>query len=160
MTNVKWLHRITVLDRPFTGFQNATGYRMYGPDGVPGEPVTRMRPRSLVRPPGIPDFMTRARRLEAGPAVVEGRAWSGEGAVTRVEVSADGGASWSDAELDAPVGRWAWRGWSWSWSPAPGEYELCSRATDDQGGTQPLEPEWNAKGYANNAVHRVPVTVV
>ena len=160
MTNVKWLTRITAMAEPFTGYQNATGYRLYGEDGVPGEPVTRMRPRSLLRPPGIPDFMTRARRLAAGPVLLEGRAWSGTGAVTRVEVSTDGGASWADAKLGEAGGRWAWRGWSFEWAPGPGDYELCSRATDETGATQGGEPDWNAKGYANNAVQRVPVTVV
>jgi hypothetical protein len=36
---------------------------------------------------------------------------------------------------------------------------LCSRATDAAGNSQPLEPAWNLKGYANNAVERIPVTV-
>ena len=54
MQNVKWLTRITVLEEPFTGFQNAVGYRMYDADGVAGEPVTRMQPRSLMVPPGVP----------------------------------------------------------------------------------------------------------
>ena len=67
MTNVKWLTRITVLEEPFTGFQNSVGYRMYDADGEPGEPVTRMLPRSLMVPPGVPDFMTRERHLEPGP---------------------------------------------------------------------------------------------
>ncbi len=44
-----------------------------------------------------------------GPVTLEGRAWSGWGSVTRVEVSVDGGASWSDAHLSEPVGTYAWR---------------------------------------------------
>ena len=67
MQNVKWLTRITVLEEPFTGYQNAVGYRMYSADGEPGEPLTRMLPRSLMVPPGVPDFMTRTRFLEPGP---------------------------------------------------------------------------------------------
>jgi hypothetical protein len=42
---------------------------------------------------------------------------------------------------------------------SPGTYELCSRATDAAGNTQPMEAPWNTGGYANNAVQRVPVTV-
>src|SRR5215213_8817801 len=57
MTNVKWLTRITLLEQPFDGFQNAVAYRMYDADGQPGEAVTRMLPRSLMVPPGVPDFM-------------------------------------------------------------------------------------------------------
>ena len=67
MVNVKWLTRITLLEEPFEGYQNAVAYRMYGADGEPGEPLTRMLPRSLMVPPGVPDFMTRERHLEPGP---------------------------------------------------------------------------------------------
>ena len=58
------------------------------------------------------------------------------------------------------LGPYAWAGWHHAWEAEPGEYELCCRATDAAGDTQPLQPEWNVGGYANNAVQRVPVTVV
>jgi DMSO/TMAO reductase YedYZ molybdopterin-dependent catalytic subunit len=159
MTSVKWLERITVLDRPFEGYQQARGYRLRQTPEEAGEPVSRMLPRSLMVPPGVPDFMTRERHLPAGPTTVSGRAWSGFGAIERVEVSTDGGASFADARLDAPLGEAAWRGWSFDWDAAPGEHELCSRATDSAGNVQPLDPPWNLKGYANNAVERIPVVV-
>jgi sulfane dehydrogenase subunit SoxC len=159
MTNVKWLARITLLDEPFAGFQNTVAYRMYGADGEPGDPVTRMLPRSLTVPPGVPDFMTRERQLEPGPVVLTGRAWSGYGAIERVEVSTDGGASFAPARLDDPIGPAAWRGWRFDWDAAAGEHVVSSRATDPAGNTQPLEPPWNLKGYANNAVERIVVRV-
>jgi sulfane dehydrogenase subunit SoxC len=159
MQNVKWLTRITVLEEPFTGFQNAVGYRMYSADGVPGEPITRMLPRSLTAPPGVPDFMTRQRHLEPGPVTLTGRAWSGQGPIERVEVSTDGGATFAPAALDGPLGPHAWRGWRFDWDAPPGEHVLSSRATDAAGNTQPLEVPWNLKGYANNAVERIRVVV-
>jgi sulfane dehydrogenase subunit SoxC len=159
MQNVKWLTRITVLEEPFTGFQNAVAYRMYGEDGEPGDPVTRMLPRSLMLPPGVPDFMTRARHVESGPTTLRGRAWSGQGSIETVEVSTDGGATFAPATLDPPLGEHAWRAWSFDWDATPGEYVLSSRATDSAGNTQPLEAPWNLKGYANNAVERIPVLV-
>jgi DMSO/TMAO reductase YedYZ molybdopterin-dependent catalytic subunit len=159
MTNVKWLTRITLLEEPFDGFQNAVAYRMYDADGRPGEAVTRMLPRSLMVPPGVPDFMTRERRLEPGPVTLEGRAWSGQGQIERVEVSTDGGATFADAELAAPLGPAAWRGWRFEWEASPGDHVLCSRATDAAGNAQPLEAPWNLKGYANNAVERVVAVV-
>jgi len=159
MQNVKWLTRITVLEEPFTGFQNAVGYRLYGADGVPGEPVTRMQPRSLMVPPGVPDFMTRERHLEPGPVTLTGRGWSGHAQIERVEVSTDGGETFAAAELDAPLGPHAWRGWRFDWDAPPGEHVLRSRATDAAGNTQPLEPPWNLKGYANNAAERIRVVV-
>jgi hypothetical protein len=79
--------------------------------------------------------------------------------VERVEVSTDGGASFADASLEPPLGEAAWRGWDFEWDATPGEHLLCSRATDAAGITQPLDPPWNLKGYANNAVERVRVVV-
>jgi sulfane dehydrogenase subunit SoxC len=159
MTNVKWLTRIQVLAEPYDGYQNAVAYRLYDADGTPGEPVTRMMPRSLTVPPGVPDFMSRLRHLAPGPCSLRGRAWSGWGPIERVEVTTDGGASWADAALDPPLSPAAWRGWSHQWLADDGRHELSSRATDAAGNTQPLEPEWNLKGYANNAVERIPVLV-
>jgi sulfane dehydrogenase subunit SoxC len=157
MQNVKWLVKITVLDEPFGGYQNAVGYRLYEADGVPGEPVTRMLPRSLMVPPGVPEFMTRERHVEPGPVKLVGRAWSGYGPIERVEVSTDDGSSFDEAVLDPPLGPHAWRGWRFDWDAPPGEHVLSSRATDSAGNTQPLEPPWNLKGYANNAVERIHV---
>jgi DMSO/TMAO reductase YedYZ molybdopterin-dependent catalytic subunit len=160
MAHVKWLAAITALTEPFDGYQQAVGYRLYDADGTPGAPVTRMLPRSLTLHPGVPDFMTRERVVDAGDHVLRGRAWSGWGAIARVEVSVDGGATWEDAKLDEPGDERAWRGWTYTWdATSPGAYVLSSRATDAAGHSQPLEPPWNLKGYANNAVERVPVVV-
>jgi DMSO/TMAO reductase YedYZ molybdopterin-dependent catalytic subunit len=159
MTNVKWLTAITLIEEPFQGFQQSVAYRVYREDGEPGEPLTRMMPRSLMVPPGVPEFMTRERHLEPGPVTLRGRAWSGWGPIASVEVSTDGGARFADAELGEPVGDAAWRGWRFDWDAPEGEHVLSSRATDAAGNTQPLEPPWNLKGYANNAVERVRVIV-
>src|SRR6266566_4731860 len=61
MTNVKWLASVTVLDHGFTGYQQERGYRFRRDENDPGVPVDRMQPRSLMVPPGIPDFLTRRR---------------------------------------------------------------------------------------------------
>lgn len=161
MTNVKWLSAITVTETPFAGYQVATGYRVRQSEEEDGRPVTRMRVRSLMVPPGIPDFMTRERVVDVGPVDLRGRAWSGRAPIARVEVSDDGGETWADAELEPfPDQRWAWAGWSFPWQPAAaGHFTLCCRATDEAGETQPLEPEWNLGGYENNAVQRVTVRV-
>jgi sulfane dehydrogenase subunit SoxC len=160
MTHVKWLERITVLSEPFEGYQQAKQYRTKQSEDELGDPVTRMLPRSLLIPPGIPDFPDRQRFLAPGTCTLEGRAWSGYGPVTSVEVSVDGGESWAAASLDEPTGEFGWRRWTYDWNDAePGDYELCSRATDAAGNTQPTEPTWNFGGYVNNAVHRVLVTV-
>ncbi|HEY8340648.1 MAG TPA: sulfite oxidase [Egibacteraceae bacterium] len=159
MTSVKWLRDITVLDRPFDGYQQAVAYQFQPEVDGPAEPVTRIAPRALVIPPGIPDFLTRRRHLSRGAVTLRGRAWSGTGEVVAVEVSTDGGATWHTAELGASPGRWAWRPWTWTWQAEPGEHEIVVRARDDSGAAQPLEQRWNVQGMANNAVQRVPVTV-
>lgn len=159
MTHVKWLQSITVVDEPFRGFQQDVAYHLRQSDEEQGRAVTRMLPRSLMVPPGIPDFPARTRFVEAGSCLLEGRAWSGAGPVVRVEVSVDGGASWAGAALGEGVSEFAWHGWSYEWEAHPGEHELCCRATDGEGRTQPLTPDWNYDGLCNNAVQRVRVVV-
>jgi DMSO/TMAO reductase YedYZ molybdopterin-dependent catalytic subunit len=159
MTHVKWLRSIDVVDRPFTGWQQAVSYHLRDSEDELGTPVTRIRPRALMAPPGIPDFLSRTRHVDAGPVALVGRAWSGFAPIARVEVSIDGGATWEDASLDEPLAEFAWRGWRHEWRAEIGEVELCCRAIDAEGNTQPAEPEWNYDGFANNAVQRVPVFV-
>lgn len=158
MAQVKWLRDISVVGSPFAGFQQAVAYRIRQGEDDPGEPVTRMAPRALLIPPGFPDFMTRARVLRPGAVLVEGRAWSGYAPITHVELSADGGRSWTDAAVDAAGGHpWAWQSWQARWTAVPGTHLLSARATDADGRTQPLEQPWNRGGFANNLVQEVPV---
>jgi hypothetical protein len=126
----------------------------------PGEPVTTIRVRSLMIPPGVPDFLSRTRVVPRGAVTLQGRAWSGGSAITGVEVSVDGGATWSPAELERPASRYAWQAWSYVWGAStPGTHELCCRARDAAGNVQPVDQHWTARGMGNNMVHRVPVVV-
>jgi DMSO/TMAO reductase YedYZ molybdopterin-dependent catalytic subunit len=160
MTSVKWLRSITAVREPFAGYQQAQAYRMRRSEDDDGEPVSLIAPRALMIPPGIPDFLTRARLVDRGPVRIEGRAWSGRGDIVGVEFSADGGGSWAEAELGESAGRHAWRGWSYLWEPAAtGACELCCAARDAAGNRQPPHASWNVGGYANNAVQRVAVAV-
>lgn len=158
MASVKWLSRIEALTKPYDGFQQAIGYHYRPePDG-PRTPITHVRVKSLLVPPGIPDWYTRRRLVEAGAVTLTGRAWSGGGVpIVRVDVGIDG--KWVPADLDPPLGTFAWRGWRAVWNAEPGDHELCCRATDANGATQPLETRWDSGGFGNNAVHRVHVTV-
>jgi DMSO/TMAO reductase YedYZ molybdopterin-dependent catalytic subunit len=158
MTHVKWLNSIEAVDRPFGGYQQAEAYHYTtGPDEI-GEPVERIRVRALLIPPGIPDFFTRRRSLDAGPVTLSGRAWSGEGRIERVEVGVDD--AWTDAVLGPGAGPYAWRAWSAEWRATPGDYVLSCRATDSTGAVQPLEQPWTYQGVGNNLVQRVDVSVV
>jgi DMSO/TMAO reductase YedYZ molybdopterin-dependent catalytic subunit len=157
MTSVKWLTSIEAVTEPFTGYQQAESYRYQRDEEDEGTPVSRMRVRALMIPPGHPDFLTRHRFVEAGTVEVRGRAWSGEGPVERVELGVDG--RWQEAALDPPLGEFAWRGWSCRWEATPGEHTLSCRAADAAGNVQPLDPPWNYQGLGNNLVQVVPVTV-
>jgi len=158
MASVKWLARIDVLARPFDGQQQVVGYHYRKHSDDPGVPVTFQKVKSLMVPPGIPDWYTRRRLVDKGTVKLNGRAWSGRGvAVVKVEVAIDG--VWRDAALEAQGDRYAWQGWRCDWRAEPGEHELACRATDATGATQPSTPEWNASGMGNNAIQRVQVTV-
>jgi sulfane dehydrogenase subunit SoxC len=157
MASVKWLQSIEVVTAPFAGYQQRVAYRFQDSADDAGTPVSRIRVRSLMVPPGVPDFFTRKRILTPGPVLLQGRAWSGEGAVTGVEVGIDG--TWLPAQLDKPAGGFAWRKWTLPWVADPGVHELSCRATDATGATQPLEQNWNYQGLGNNMVQRVSVTV-
>ncbi|AUZ36270.1 sulfite oxidase [Arthrobacter sp. PGP41] len=157
MASVKWLESIEVVTAPFRGYQQEVAYRYQDSADDAGTPVSRIRVRSLMVPPGIPDFFTRTRLLKPGPVLLQGRAWSGKGAVTGVEVGIDG--TWQPAHLDKPAGGYAWRKWTMPWVADRGEHELSCRATDETGATQPLEQSWNYQGMGNNMVQRVSVTV-
>jgi DMSO/TMAO reductase YedYZ molybdopterin-dependent catalytic subunit len=157
MASVKWLHSIEALERPFDGLQQASSYHFRAAPGEKGEPCTLMRVNSLMIPPGIPDFYSRRRTVNAGTIEITGRAWSGAGAITRVEFGVDG--AWCDAVVDAPPAAHAWQRWSAVWKAQPGEHELACRASDAAGRRQPLEAPWDVSGFGNNGLHRVPVTV-
>jgi DMSO/TMAO reductase YedYZ molybdopterin-dependent catalytic subunit len=158
MGNVKWLTRIEALPQPYQGFQQAVGYHYRPAPGLPGTPVTHMRVKALLVPPGIPDWYSRHRLLDAGSTEVFGRAWSGGGVpIAHVEVAING--RWQPASLDSPQGKFAWQAWRYMWQAQAGEYELACRATDANGETQPLEPRWDSGGFGNNAVQRVRVWV-
>ncbi len=160
MAHVKWLRGITVLDGDFGGYQQATAYHLRLSDDDAGVPVTRMLPRALMIPPGIPDFASRVRFLAPSRQVLTGRAWSGCAEVTKVEVSADGGRTWNAAALGDGPSEFAWRPWTFEWDATEvGEYELCVRATDAAGNVQPAAQSWNREGVQNNSVQRVTVVV-
>ena len=162
MASVKWLRSITAIAEPFEGVQQTLLYRYRRSEDDPGTPVTRKKPRALMAPPGIPEFLSRVRHVRVGRTKVHGRAWSGQGSVSRVEFSADGGRNWSDARLEPQPAAYGWTAWSYTWDASePGDYELCVRATDEAGDVQPLHAAdaWNCGGYAVNAVQRVPVEV-
>ena len=159
----KWLHAVTVQDAPSTSPIQADDYKLYPPDVTQetadpahGMTINAMPVTSAICEPGP------HARLPVGPATLRGYAVASGRAISRVDVSADGGRTWRQATLDPGSGPWTWAFWHTHLELAPGEHELAVRAWDEAGQTQPALPDetWNFKGYLSTAWHRVPVTVV
>jgi len=156
---VKWLKRITVLEKPYEGFFMDKVYRVFqkGEDSKTGDIVTSIQLKSIITQP-LP-----GEQCQAGQVVVLGAAYAGEERVVKMEVSTDEGATWQPAEWIGPDEPFAWRQWQYIWEVVePGGYTLLSRVTDSRGIQQPENAAWNRLGYGNNGVreHAVTITIV
>ena len=151
MASVKWLDQIRVLTEPFQGYFQSMRY-VYD-DGESIEPVNSILVKSIIIEP-------RDGAACSAKETVRGWAWSGNGAIVRVEVAVEGGEEWADAELGKPASTYAWTPWSCEVSLRAGSRcTLRSRATDASGATQPAIAPWNRHGYGNNAVRPILVQV-
>jgi len=161
---VKTLKEINVLDKPFAGFWVAKSYRVPNNPRMaesPKElakdtvPITKMPLRSMF---ALPETGT---RMEAGREhEIAGVAFDSGSGIAKVEVSTDGGKTWSDAKIGQDLGKYSWRVWKHPWRPSgSGSYTLMARATSNAGETQPTTPIWNRAGYGRNIVESVTVTV-
>ena len=154
VASVKWLKRIDVLTETFVGeFQ--TGHYMYEWADRAPEPVDLMRVRARVTAPSA------GSTIAAGTYMVRGKAWSGTGPVTRVDVSLTGAGEWYPATVQPPSGPYQWQDWSFDWEASDiGRHTLRVRATDSAGNVQPEVPPWNRLGYGNNAIEVIYVDVI
>jgi sulfane dehydrogenase subunit SoxC len=151
-TNIKWLRRLRLTDKPANTKDETSKYSELMPDGRARQFMLEMGPKSVILKPSFGMSMQGRGYYE-----ISGIAWSGAGRIRRVEISADGGRTWAEALLEGPVlpkaltrFRLAWR---WDGSPL----RLLSRATDEAGATQPPRSEWvkqyaPGQGYHYNAI--------
>jgi len=163
MASVKWLTRIVVTDRPFQGFFQTLQYSYFQRrDGLPTlAPVTEMQVKAEIARPAMHEA------VRANTAYrMHGAAWTSDSAVTRVEISVDGGRAWAAARLlDAPPaarGPDAWRLWEYDWRtpPRPGPRTVMARATDARGRTQPMERDPDRRSYMISHVLPIEVEVI
>jgi sulfane dehydrogenase subunit SoxC len=146
--NVKWLRRLKLVESPVMTKDETSKYTILLRDAHAWQFVFPIEVKSIItRPsPGL---------LLKGPGFYEisGLAWSGRGRVVRVEVSADGGASWTEAALQDPVLPKALTrfraAWIWNGGPAI----LQSRATDETGMTQPTRAQFAAERGLRGLYH-------
>jgi DMSO/TMAO reductase YedYZ molybdopterin-dependent catalytic subunit len=161
----KWLSRIAVRDREHDGaLMTETDYRLPRRPLRPGDPIDlsdlavieEMPVKSLVTAPADGFVARPGEEIE-----VRGFAWSGHGPVRRVEVSADGGETWREAELEPAPDRFAWSRFRATVGIGDGgTVTVLARATDETGATQPLDAAtWNPRGYCNNGAQRIVGTV-
>jgi sulfite oxidase len=159
--STKWLSAVTVQDRPSEAHQQARDYKLFPPDMRPDtEDLSRgltieAMPLNCALAEPAPGAVLAAGRVE-----VRGYAVATDRAVIRVDLSGDGGRSWRQATLEDGAARWGWTFWHGALDLPPGEHEICARAWDAAGQTQPASPDdtWNFKGYLSAAWHRMRVT--
>jgi DMSO/TMAO reductase YedYZ molybdopterin-dependent catalytic subunit len=149
MSQIKWLTRIEVIDRPYEGRQMARNYQslraVKSPEGTLwlDSSISRNNLKSVIA------RVTRRRAGERFEYRISGAAWGGPARIDHVEVQIDGG-SWLNAPIDQRDGDAAWVLWSTTWrDPAPGEHVLVSRAINTRGDVQPTREELREKLIGN-----------
>jgi sulfane dehydrogenase subunit SoxC len=150
--NVKWLRRLKLVEAPVMSKDETSKYTILLQDGKAWQFVQPMEVKSIItRPsPGVS-------LKEPGYYEISGLAWSGNGKIRQVEVSADGGQSWAAAALQEPILPKALTRFRAAWRWSGGSAVLQSRATDDSGMVQPTRAQFMAErgprgGYHYNAI--------
>ena len=153
---VKWLHKITVLDRPYEGFFMDKVYRIFqkGEDPKSGKVVKDINVKSIITEP------LNGQTLPAGLVAIRGSAYAGTAGIKQVDISLDDGRTWNQTKLIGLQEPSAWRHWEYLWEAKHrGEYTIMARATDTNGRRQPQSASWNVLGYGNNGVEEHAITV-
>jgi DMSO/TMAO reductase YedYZ molybdopterin-dependent catalytic subunit len=158
VASIKWLRRLLVTDRPFSGYFQSFDYSYFRVEqGLPKVvAITELQVKAQIARPAAGEA------IKAGTEYrVHGAAWTGESDISKVEVSTDGGRTWDDARLLGDKVRHAWRLWEYRWQTAEkrGEARIMARATDTQGRSQPLERDPNRRNYMVSHVLPVAVTI-
>ena len=150
--NVKWLRRLKVMNQPAMSREETSKYTDLMPDGTARQFTFDLEAKSIITRPSAGDTLR-----GGGLYQVTGIAWSGRGSIERVEVTTDGGATWTEAELQSPVLRRAHTRFHWPWRWDGREALIASRCTDDTGYTQPslndlIEVRGTNSQYHNNGI--------
>jgi DMSO/TMAO reductase YedYZ molybdopterin-dependent catalytic subunit len=156
MASIKWLQRIIVSDEHFTGYYQTLDYAYWKRQGHVAEltPLAEMHVKAEIAKPAQGDTVPANSSIR-----VHGAAWTSDGEIARVELSTDGGATWSEASLVGTSKPNAWRFWGFDWrTPSkPGQADLIARAIDSKGRTQPTQRDRDRGTYMIN--HLLPITV-
>jgi DMSO/TMAO reductase YedYZ molybdopterin-dependent catalytic subunit len=156
MASVKWLQRIIVTEQMFAGYYQTIDYAYWQRQKAIAEltPLRELQIKAQIAKPAEGDV------VPANSSVrVHGAAWTSNGEITKVELSTDGGATWTQAKLLGESKPNAWRLWEFNWQTptAPGRQTLIARARDSLGRTQAVQRDRDRGTYMIN--HLLPVTV-
>jgi len=152
-TNVKWLRRIELSDRPFMTREETSKYTEPFANGTARMFSFAMDARSLITSPAYPTT------IERGSIEISGIAWTGAGKIRRVDVSTDGGRTWNAATLQEPVLSRAHTRFRYEWKWNGEQSVLMSRAIDETGYMQPTRAELLAqRGPGTATYHLNPIT--
>jgi len=146
---VKWLRRIEVTDMPVESREETSKYTDVLENGIARKWTWEMDAKSIVTNPSPQAPITHGK----GPLVITGLAWSGRGAITRVDVTRDGGITWETARLAAPGQSRALTRFYLDTDWDGSEMLLQSRAMDDTGYVQPSKTQLRAKRGLNSIYH-------
>jgi len=137
-TCIKWMRRIKLIDQPNMSKDETSKYTDPLRDGKARQFSFLMDAKSIITSPTHPT------RIDRGWREISGLAWSGRGKIRSVDVSTDGGRTWSPAELPETIASKAHTRfrfmWDWNGRPAA----LMSRATDETGYVQPTRAVFEA----------------
>jgi DMSO/TMAO reductase YedYZ molybdopterin-dependent catalytic subunit len=157
---MKHLISITALTKPQGGFWMNPAYRIplgafpvvarfTSQETATNTPITEMVVNSLIT------SHADGARVRAGKVTVSGLAWDGGYGIRTVEVSTDGGKTWSAAALGEDLGRYAFRPWSFPLLAKQGKNSVIANATNKIGQTQTASLIFNPAGYHNNVMQSV-----
>jgi sulfite oxidase len=156
--SVKWLSKITVSDRPSPNHYLAEAYKIVQSDSkeqvAKAEPIYEFPINAAICMPAANEKVKRGEIAVGGYALPTG---DGKSTIAKVELSADGGKSWRNTELQGQSAADCWQLWGARLTLPAGRHDLVVRATDNEGRLQPEKCDWNFKGYLFNAWHRVSV---
>ncbi|TDT75588.1 sulfur dehydrogenase subunit SoxC [Litoreibacter halocynthiae] len=146
---VKWIRRIEVTDAPVESREETSKYTDTLEDGTSRKWTWEMDAKSVVTSPSPQSPITHGK----GPLVITGLAWSGRGAITRVDVSKDGGKTWETARLAKPGEKMALTRFYLDTDWDGEEMMLQSRAMDDTGYVQPTKSQLREVRGLNSIYH-------
>jgi sulfane dehydrogenase subunit SoxC len=146
---VKWLRRIEITDMPVESREETSKYTDVLENGVARKWTWEMDAKSVVTSPSPQAPITHGH----GPLVITGLAWSGRGAIERVDVSVDGGMNWLTARLAAPGTDKALTRFYLDYDWQGEEMLLQSRAMDSTGYVQPTKTQLREVRGLNSIYH-------